>query len=218
MRVVFMGPPGAGKGTQAVELARRQGVPHLSLGDMLRQAAAEGSELGLRAREFMERGALVPDQVVVGLVEERLGRPDCQAGFVLDGFPRTLAQAEALERILARQGRGLDAVLNLEVDDESLVERLVGRRVCRRCGQNYHLRHRPPRRDEVCDVCGGELYQREDDREETVRRRLEVHRANSAPILGLYRAAGLLRAVDGRGGVEEVAAAVSRAVGEGAGP
>ncbi len=213
MRVVFLGPPGAGKGTQGRALAREWGVPHVATGDMLREAVAAGTPLGRQARERMDRGALVPDDVMVGLVGERLGQPDAQRGFILDGFPRTLAQAEALERILKDVDRPLDRAVYFDVPEPELVRRLTGRRVCGSCQATYHLDSAPPRQPDVCDRCGGRLWQREDDSEATVRTRLRVYAEQTAPLLDYYRARGLLATVRGEGPIEEVRAAVRQAVG-----
>lgn len=207
MRVIFLGPPGAGKGTQAQRAAGRWGVPRIATGDMLREAVAAGSPLGRRAKAYLERGELVPDEVVIGLVAERLDREDARKGFVLDGFPRTVLQAEALGRLLAERGVALDRVLDVEVGEEELVRRLAGRRSCR-CGASYHLQSSPPRAEGRCDACGEALVQREDDRPETVRRRLAVYRTETRPLTEYYRARGLLETVPGEGTVEEVFQAV----------
>ena len=211
MRVVFLGPPGAGKGTQARDLAREWGVPQIATGDILRQAVAAGTRLGREARDYMDRGALVPDEVIVGLVAERLGEPDAAGGFILDGFPRTVAQSEALERLLEETGQALDAVVYFEVSEPELVRRLTGRRVCRECQAAYHTVSAPPRREGTCDRCGGALYQREDDSEATVRTRLEVYTRQTAPLLERYRRRDLLTTVKGEGAIDEIRAAVRRA-------
>ncbi|MDI6894011.1 MAG: adenylate kinase [Bacillota bacterium] len=212
MRVVLLGPPGSGKGTQAARLGVSWGVPHVSTGDAFRQAVAEGTPLGKLAQEYMQRGELVPDQVVNGAVAARLGRDDCARGFVLDGYPRTLPQAEALEEMLRERGPGLDAVVDLVVSEEELVRRASGRRVCSQCGASYHLEFRAPRQAGRCDTCGGELIQREDDRPQTVARRLAVYRRQTAPLVEFYRDRGLLVEVDGVGTVEEVTRAILEAV------
>lgn len=211
MRVILLGPPGAGKGTQARDLAREWGVPQIATGDILRQAVAAGTRLGREAKGYMDRGALVPDEVIVGLVAERLGEPDAAAGFILDGFPRTVAQAEALERLLEAAGQALDAVVYFEVSEPELVRRLTGRRVCRECQAAYHTVSAPPRREGTCDRCGGALYQREDDREGTVRTRLEVYARQTAPLLERYRRRDVLTTVKGEGAIDEIGAAVRRA-------
>ena len=211
--MILFGPPGAGKGTQAKKLQAALGIPQISTGDILREARRQGTELGRRAAEYMDQGELVPDEVILGLVRERLSQPDCRDGFVLDGFPRTILQAEGLEGILEETGRPLDRVVSLAVPDEVIVERLSARRVCGRCGQEYNLKTRPPRRDEVCDRCGGELVQRPDDRPETIRERLRVYREKTEPLRSFYRERGLWAEVDGVGGVEEVFVRVRRALG-----
>jgi adenylate kinase len=212
MIVVLMGPPGAGKGTQAARLAERLGLAHVASGDLFREALAAGTPLGLQAQGYMERGELVPDDVVVRMVLERLGRPDCAAGVILDGFPRTAGQAEALDAALASQGKRVDAALLMEVPAAVILERLTGRRICRECQAPYHVVFNPPARAEVCDRCGGVLYQRDDDREETVLHRLEVYRMQTMPLVSYYRRKGLLRQVDGTGEVDEIAARLARAL------
>jgi adenylate kinase len=214
VRVIFLGPPGAGKGTQAGELAREWAVPHIATGDMLRVAAARGTRLGLEAKRYMDTGALVPDDVVIGLVGERLGEPDAARGAVLDGFPRTAAQAEALDGLLGGKGAGIDRVVFFAVSRNELLRRLTGRRVCRQCGATYHVVSAPPRVAGVCDRCGGELYQREDDSEAAVARRLDVYANQTAPLLDYYRRRGILSEIAGEGAVADVAAAIRRAVGE----
>ena len=197
MNIILLGPPGAGKGTQAKMLTERFAIPQISTGDILRAAVKDGTPMGLKAKAFMDAGALVPDSVVVGIVQERLQKDDCRNGFILDGFPRTEAQADALASTLATLGKNLDAVVSLAVDVEALVGRLTGRRTCRQCGRGYHLRFDPPSRAERCDACGGELYQRDDDREETIRKRLGIYEAQTAPLIAYYEKQGLLSTVDG---------------------
>ncbi len=213
MRVAFLGPPGAGKGTQARELAREWGVPQIATGDMLREAVAAKTPLGLEAKRYMDQGALVPDEVVVGATAERLAAPDAARGFILDGFPRTIAQAEALARLLKDAGHALDVVLYFDVSEPELLRRLTGRRVCRACGHTYHLTSSPPKRAGVCDACGGELYQRVDDSEATVRNRLEVYRKQTAPLLDYYRQRNVLTTVSGEGSIEEIRDAIRAVVG-----
>ena len=213
MRVAFLGPPGVGKGTQARDLAREWGVPHLATGDMLREAVTAGTPLGLDAKRYMDQGALVPDEIIIGAMAERLGARDAVKGFILDGFPRTIAQAEALARLLKDLGQTLDAVVYFDVSEPELLRRLTGRRVCRACGHPYHLTSSPPKRAGVCDTCGGELYQREDDREDTVRNRLEVYRRQTAPLLDYYRQRNLLATVPGQGAIPAIRDAVRAAVG-----
>jgi adenylate kinase len=212
-RVIFLGPPGAGKGTQARGLAAEWGVPQVATGDMLREAAAAGTPLGLEAKRYMDAGGLVPDEVVIGLVEERLDRPDAARGFVLDGFPRTAAQAEALDAMLRRRGQSLDRVVFLDVGREELIRRLTGRRVCGRCGTAFHLVSAPPRVAGRCDKCGGELTQRSDDTREAVATRLDVYEKQTAPLLAYYRDRGLLVTVPGEGPMDRVAADIRKAVG-----
>ncbi|PYN62991.1 MAG: adenylate kinase [Candidatus Rokuibacteriota bacterium] len=213
MRLAFLGPPGAGKGTQARDLSREWGVPHLATGDMLREALAARTALGLEAKRFMDQGALVPDEVIIGLMRERLAKPDAAKGFIVDGFPRTIAQAEALARLLKDAGQALDAVIFFDVSEEELLRRLTGRRVCRQCQTTYHLVSAPPQKPGVCDRCGGELYQREDDRAETVRRRLEVFARQTAPLLDYYRQRNLLTTVAGEGPIDSIRQAIRRAAG-----
>ena len=213
MRVAFLGPPGAGKGTQARELAREWGVLHLATGDMLREAVAAGTAVGAEAKRYMDQGALVPDDVIIRLMAERLGAADAAKGFILDGFPRTIAQAEALAKLLKDLGQTLDAVVYFDVSEPELLRRLTGRRVCRACGHTYHLTSSPPKRAGVCDACGGELYQRDDDREATVRNRLEVYRRQTMPLLDYYRARNLLTTVSGEGPVAAIREAIRNAVG-----
>jgi adenylate kinase len=213
-RIIFLGAPGAGKGTQARRLAAESGVPQVATGDMLREAVAAGTPLGREAKRYMDSGALVPDEVVIGLVDERLARPDAAAGYVLDGFPRTVAQAEALDGLLHRRGQDLDRVIFFDVSREELLRRLTGRRICRRCGTAFHLVSAPPKVAGVCDQCGGELYQREDDAEGTVGRRLDVYQTQTAPLLDYYRRRGLLVRVDGEGPMAQVAGSIKKAVRE----
>ena len=214
VRVIFLGPPGAGKGTQADELAREWGVPHIATGDMLREAAARGTRLGLEAKRYMDTGALVPDDVVIGLVDERLGEADAAGGAVLDGFPRTVAQAEALDRLLRARGAEIDRVIFFDVARPELLRRLTGRRICRNCGASYHVAFVPPRVAGVCDRCGGELYQRDDDTETAVAKRLDVYTTQTAPLLDYYRGRGILSEIRGEGAVADITAAIRKAVGE----
>jgi adenylate kinase len=214
LRVIFLGPPGAGKGTQADELAREWRVPHIATGDMLREAAARGTRLGLEAKRYMDTGALVPDDVVIGLVDERLAEPDAAGGAVLDGFPRTVAQAEALDRLLTARGGEIDRVVFFDVARPELLRRLTGRRICRKCGTSYHVAFLPPRTAGVCDRCGGELYQRDDDTETAVAKRLDVYATQTAPLLDYYRGRGILSTVSGEGAVTDITAAIRSAVGD----
>jgi adenylate kinase len=214
LRVIFLGPPGAGKGTQAQALAGEWGVPHVATGDMLREAVAAKAPLGLEAKRHMDSGGLVPDDVVIGLVGERLAQPDAKAGVVLDGFPRTVTQAEALDALFARAGLTLDRVVFFDVSRDELLRRLTGRRVCRACGRTFHLVSAPPKVAGKCDACGGELYQRVDDSEATVATRLDVYQKQTAPLLDYYRGRGLLAQVRGEGSVDEVADAIRKATGQ----
>ncbi len=204
MNLVLMGLPGAGKGTQAAEIVDKYGIPHISTGDMFRAAIKEGTELGKKAKSYMDAGNLVPDEVTIGIVDERLSKSDCEKGFLLDGFPRTVAQAEALEKILSDKNRSIDYVLNIGVDKDKLMERLTGRRICKQCGTTYHVVFNPPSEQGVCDKCGGELYQREDDNEETVKKRLEVNIEQSKPLLEFYDQEGYLRNIDGNQDIDQV--------------
>ena len=204
MRVAFLGPPGAGKGTQARELARESSVPHIATGDMLRDAVAAGTPLGREAKAYMDKGALVPDDVIIGMIAERLKAPDARGGFLLDGFPRTIAQAEGLERLLKDLGQPLEQVVYFDVAEPELIRRLTGRRVCRACGHSFHVVSSPPRHEGVCDLCGGELYQRVDDSEATVRNRLTVFHRQTAPLLDWYTGKGLLTSIQGTGDIADI--------------
>ena len=204
MNLILLGPPGAGKGTQAKMLVETYGIPQISTGDMLREAVKNQTQLGLEAKKYMDAGQLVPDEVVIGLVKERLGRDDCAQGFMLDGFPRTVPQAEALDKVLAEMGKAIDHVISIEVPNEELLKRLTGRRTCRNCGQGYHVIFDPPKQDGVCDKCGGELYQRDDDNEATVANRLKVYEESTKPLINYYQAKGLLRPIDGVGAIKEI--------------
>jgi adenylate kinase len=197
--VILLGGPGSGKGTQAERIVAQFGLPHISTGEMLRAAVAQGTEMGRAAQKSMEAGALVPDEVVIGVVRDRLAETDAQAGFLLDGFPRTIAQAERLDSMLATAGRAVTQVILLDVPEDELVQRLAGRRLCRNCGKGYHVVFDPPAKEGVCDVCGGELYQRSDDNEATVRTRLGVYRAQTEPLVGYYEGHGVLRTAYGGG-------------------
>lgn len=204
MNILFMGPPGAGKGTQAAEIVKTFGLPHISTGDAFRLAIKQGTPVGLKAKSFIDQGLLVPDDVTIGIVEERLQQPDCKQGFLLDGFPRTLSQAEALDDILGRSDASLDHVINLNVDRGLLMARLTGRRICSVCGASYHLIFNPPKQEGICDNDGGELYQRPDDNEESVGKRLDEYDTKTAPLLAFYDNKGLLRQVDGENDIHVV--------------
>jgi len=215
VNLILLGPPGAGKGTQAQYLIEHFGIPQISTGDMLRAAVKAGTEMGLKAKACMDSGALVPDEVVIGIVHDRLQEDDCRAGFILDGFPRTVPQADALKGVLSGLGKMLSAVVSLDVDTEALVERLTGRRTCRGCGKGYHLRFDPPRKEGVCDTCGGELYQRDDDCEETIRNRMQVYQDQTAPLIDYYQQEGLLAAIDGMQDIAVVRSDILAALQEG---
>ena len=204
MNIVLFGPPGAGKGTQAERLAQKLGLPHVASGDLFRYNLKNETELGLLAKKYMDRGDLVPDDDTVAMVRDRLEQPDCAEGVILDGFPRTVSQAKALLEMLDDMGRSLDAAINIEVGEEEVVRRLSGRRVCRDCGATYHVDFNPPQEAGVCDECGGELYQRDDDKPETIRNRLQVYLDQTAPLIGYYEEAGLLHEVDGEGDIKTV--------------
>jgi len=209
MNIVLLGAPGAGKGTQAAKMVKEFLLPHISTGDIFRKAVADGTPLGLEAKRYMDAGELVPDEVTIGIVRERLGQPDCEAGFVLDGFPRTVPQADALGTALASMGRALDAVVLVDVPTSALVARLTSRRQCRECGRIYNVMGEMPAQAGVCDSCSGEVYQRADDSVETVSNRLAVYEANTQPLIDYYRAKGLLRSIDGDRDVDDVYADVA---------
>lgn len=204
MNLVLMGPPGAGKGTQAAFLVKQFGIPHISTGDMFRLAMQQGTELGLKAKGYMEAGQLVPDEVTIGIVRDRLSQPDCQKGFLLDGFPRTVVQAEALQELLEKLNRVIDAVINIEVTIPNLLARMNGRLVCRKCGTTYHAEYGPPKAANICDKCNGEVYQRSDDVGPTVEKRLIVYETQTAPLIDYYQKQGLLKTISGEQEVESV--------------
>ncbi|MET9373027.1 adenylate kinase [Streptomyces sp. NPDC003035] len=207
MRIVLVGPPGAGKGTQAAFLAKNLDIPHISTGDLFRANISQGTELGLKAKAYMDAGDLVPDEVTIGMAKDRMEQPDAVNGFLLDGFPRNVAQAEALDAVLKAEDMQLDAVLDLEVPEDEVVKRIAGRRICRNDSAHvFHVTYTPPKAEGVCDVCGGELYQRDDDSEETVRRRLEVYHTQTEPIIDYYRAQNLVVTIQALGKVDEVTA------------
>jgi len=206
MHILLMGPPGAGKGTQAAELVEKFNIPHISTGDMFRAAVKEGTELGKQAKAYMDSGQLVPDSVTIGIVKERLAKPDCQKGFIIDGFPRTIEQARALDQTLNELGVKLDRVINISVPDSELVSRMTGRRICKGCGATYHIMYNPPADETACDKCGSEIFQRNDDREATVKNRLAVYQAQTKPLIEYYQDKGLYTEIDGLQPIEKVLA------------
>ncbi len=197
MNLILLGPPGAGKGTQAEKLSETCEIPHISTGDILRENIRQGTQLGIKARQYMEKGELVPDEVVIGIIRDRLKEPDCEKGLILDGFPRTVEQADALKKILGEMGRPIEHVIDIDVPDDVVVERLSARRVCDSCGAVKHLIYNQPREEGVCDECRGVLYQRVDDNPETIRERLREYKNKTQPLIDYYRVEGLLRGVDG---------------------
>lgn len=213
MNIILLGAPGAGKGTQAARISSAYRTPHISTGDMLRDAVASGTPLGNEAKQFMDRGELVPDALVVGIVKDRLDHADCANGCLLDGFPRTVAQADALDGALAQADKRIDAAINIDVSEGELLRRLTGRRTCSGCDRVYHAAFNPPATEGVCDVCGSHLYQRDDDTEETVSNRLRVYREQTAPLVEYYRQKSLLKTVDGNGTPDEVFERLTAAVG-----
>lgn len=214
MKIILLGPPGAGKGTQARLLTEKFQAPQISTGDMLREAVKQGTKSGLQAQEFMKAGQLVPDFVVIGIIEERLASSDAKRGFILDGFPRTVEQAKALEGMFSRSGEKVDAVLNFRVPDEDLVGRLAGRRLCSKCGAGYHLDFSAPKKEGVCDRCGSQLIQRDDDREETIQKRLDVYKKQTAPLIDYYNREGVLKNINGVGDFKEIFKQVLAALGQ----
>ncbi len=215
MRIVLLGGPGSGKGTQAKKLTVKYGIPQISTGDIFRAAVKEGTPMGMKAKEYMDKGELVPDDVVVGVVEERLAKPDLDPGFMLDGFPRTLPQAEALDKIMTGMQKPIDHAVLVDVPDEELMKRLTGRRTCRNsdCGKMYHVMFNPPKKEGICDACGSELYQRDDDSEATIRERLNVYNEQTAPLIDYYEKKGLLRRVEGVGPIDGIFEKIVRILG-----
>ncbi|MDA8242250.1 MAG: adenylate kinase [Nitrospiraceae bacterium] len=204
MRLVLLGAPGAGKGTQAKKLIEKYSIPQISTGDILRKAVADGTPLGKEAKAVMDRGELVPDSIVLGLVRERLKRDDCRNGYILDGFPRNTAQAEALDKMLSTMAAALTVAVSIDVDKNDLMKRMTGRRTCKSCQQVYNIYFSPPKKEGVCDKCGGALFQRDDDKEETIRKRLDVYEAQTAPLIDYYRRKGILKSIPGTGSIEEI--------------
>lgn len=203
MNIALFGPPGAGKGTQAKELSKHYAIPHISTGDILRANVRDGTELGMKAKEYMDKGELVPDEVLIGLIKNRLNESDCEPGYLLDGYPRTIPQADALKSILDEIAKPMDAVLNIEVSDDELVGRLGGRRTCS-CGESYHVKFKPPEKDGVCNACGAKLYQRDDDMEDVIRQRLTTYGEKTEPLIDYYKNEGILVDIDGTNTVDVV--------------
>lgn len=214
MKVVMLGAPGAGKGTQAKKIAAKYSIPHISTGDIFRANIKNGTELGKKAKTYMDQGLLVPDELVVDLVVDRVNQEDCANGYVLDGFPRTIPQAEALTKALAGQGQKLDYAIDVDVPDENIVRRMGGRRACIGCGATYHLEYAPPKQEGICDTCGGELILRDDDKPETVTKRLGVYHEQTQPLIDYYTNAGILKRVDGTVDIDEVFQAITEILGE----
>ena len=208
MKIIMLGAPGAGKGTQAARIAKQYGIPHISTGDIFRANLKEGTPLGLKAKEYMDQGLLVPDELTCDLVVDRIGQPDAENGYILDGFPRTIPQADALTKALAKRGEAIDFALDIEVPDSFIMERMEGRRSCVKCGAGYHTKFHPTQVEGVCDHCGGELIQREDDKPETVSKRLEVYHAQTKPLIDYYTEAGCLKEIDGTQSMDDVFAAI----------
>lgn len=214
MDIILLGPPGAGKGTQAQKLVNDFGIPQISTGDLLRKAVRDGTDLGSQAKTYMDKGELVPDSIVVGMLAERIQANDCEKGFILDGFPRAIAQAESLEEMLQSMSRKLDYVLSIEVPEEELIIRLTGRKSCPKCGAMFHIIYKPPKNEGVCDLCSADLFTREDDKEQTIRNRLEVYRSQTEPLKGFYQERGLLHSIEGMGDPGDIGLRISKVVGK----
>ncbi|NLW40370.1 MAG: adenylate kinase [Tissierellia bacterium] len=204
MRLILLGPPGAGKGTQASAIVKRYDIPHISTGDIFRENIKKGTELGLKAKSYMDKGLLVPDDLVISIVKNRLLEDDCKKGFLLDGFPRTLSQGEALDEVLKDMGLELTRVINIDVEKEVLIERAIGRRVCKECGATYHIKFSPPKEEDVCDKCGGRLFQRDDDTKETIEKRIQVYTEQTKPLIDYYTKKGLILNIDGSKSIESI--------------
>ncbi len=213
MRLILLGPPGAGKGTQAASISKQYNVPHISTGDIFRKNIKEGTELGKKAKEYMDKGLLVPDDLVVAIVEDRLKEDDCKSGFLLDGFPRTVNQAKTLDKVLENMNTSLNNVINIKVDRDILVERIVGRRICKDCGATYHVEFNPTEEKDMCDACGGELYQRDDDKAETVVKRIEVYLNETSPLINYYDQKNILIDIDGEQDIDKVFKNIALALG-----
>ena len=213
MKIVMLGAPGAGKGTQAVNIAKKFGIPHVSTGDIFRSNIKNGTELGMKAKEYMDKGALVPDEVTIGMLLSRIAEPDCKNGYVLDGFPRTIPQAESLKKALAEKSDSLDVAINIDVPDEAIEARMSGRRSCPGCGASYHVMFTPPKKEGVCDHCGAELIQRDDDKPVTVKARLVTYHEQTQPLIDFYKNEGILKEVDGQQSPDMVFEAITEAIG-----
>ena len=203
MNIILLGPPGAGKGTQAKKIAEKYKVPHISTGDILRENISNNTSLGIKAKSYMSRGELVPDELLITIIKDRLSRQDCEKGFLLDGYPRTIPQADALSMILTESNKKIDVVLNIDVDDEELIKRLAGRRMCK-CGASYHMTFNPPEVDEICNLCKGKLYQRDDDKEVAIKNRLIVYKKQTEPLIEYYDHKGLIKTIDGGKEISEI--------------
>lgn len=213
MKIIMLGAPGAGKGTQAKKIAEKYHIPHVSTGDIFRANIKEGTELGRKAKEYMDQGALVPDELTIGMLMDRIGKEDCKNGYVLDGFPRTIPQAESLKRALTESGQKIDYAINIDVSDEKIIERMSGRRACISCGATYHIVYNPSKKGELCEVCGAKLVLRDDDKPETVKKRLTVYHDQTKPLIDYYKEAGVLVNVDGTQGLDRVFSDIAAALG-----